>query len=82
MFTHSISPVCRRRELPFDEKEKIRRMFVDHFRRSQSTKSKRRNETLIVDPDQGNPGKGPENILARVPLIRPDFGPTADEETG
>jgi hypothetical protein len=78
--------VHRRRDLSFDEKEKIRRMFVDHFQQSQSTKPKRRNETqiLIFDSTPQNPGNGTDStnkVLATVPLIRPDLGSNPKEET-
>ena len=73
--------IFRRRDLSFDEQEKIRQIFVDHFRMSQSTKPKRRNETQILA--SSIPGNGKDEtekkILATVPLIQPDYGTNDDE---
>lgn len=74
--------MTRRRELTLDEAEKVRQIFVDHFRRSQATKPEMANETQILFPQEAGGGSDPgKSVLAsRVPLIRPKLVSKIDEE--
>jgi hypothetical protein len=68
--------------LSFEEQEKIRKIFVDHFRRAESTKPRRQNETEILFSDRASASLGNgADVVATVPLIRPEFGTTPEEET-
>ena len=68
--------------MSFDEQERIRKIFVDHFRKSGSAKPKRKNETEIRTSEASHPASGPDpRVLATLPIIKPELAPASEGET-
>ena len=68
--------------MSFDEQERIRKIFVDHIRKSGSAKPKRKNETEIRTSEASHPAFGPDpRVLATLPIIKPELAPASEGET-